>query len=87
MDELFYFVAVNFVYDPKLPHFKFWYLCSFEEAKVGDWIVAPLGHHDRLQDGIIVETRYATAEDAPYPMYGIKRIKTLKKESKSVQNS
>ena len=86
MNELFYFVAVNFVYDPKLPNFKFWYLCDFEEAEVGDWIVAPLGNHDRLQDGIIIETRHATAAEAPYPIDRIKRIKFLKKESQGVQN-
>lgn len=83
---MFYFVCVNFVYDPKLPYFPFWYLCNFADAKVGDWIVAPLGNHNRLQNGIIIETRYATAENAPYPMDRIKRIQELKKESQSVQN-
>lgn len=86
MDELFYFACVNFVYDPKLPYFPFWYLCEFEETKEGDWIIAPLGPHDRLQYGIVIETRYATAENAPYPMDRIKCIKELKKESRSVQN-
>lgn len=84
MEEMLYFVRVNFVNDPKLPYYPFWYLCRFEEAEVGDWIVAPLGRHNRLQDGIIIETKYATEENAPYPMDRIKCIKELKKLTSSI---
>ena len=81
------FVAVNFINDPIVAGYPFWYYCEFTDAEVGDHIVAPLGRHNRLQEGVIMEVRFATEDRAPFPFERIKRIQELKKESKIVQNS
>lgn len=80
------FVAVDFIDDPNVCGYPFWYYCEFREAEVGDRVVAPLGRHNNLQEGVIVKVLFRTEDEAPYPFERIKRIKELKKESQSVQN-
>lgn len=75
------FVKVDFIDDPNVAGYGFWYLCDFKEAKMEDWVVAPLGRHNNLQEGVICEVRFNTEEEAPFPMHSIKRIKKLKKVS------
>ena len=78
------FVAVNFINDPIVAGYPFWYYCEFREAEVGDRVIAPLGRHDRPQEGVILEVRFATEDRAPFPFDRIKRIQELKKESQIV---
>lgn len=73
------FVKVDFIDDPNVAGYGFWYWSKFKDAKTEDWVVAPLGRHNNLQEGVIVDVRFDTEENAPYPFDRIKRIKKLKK--------
>lgn len=84
MEELRCFVAVEFVDDPNVVGHTYWYLCGFEEVETGDRVVAPLGRHNNLQEGVVRKKIFATEERSPYPFAGIKSIKALKKEGKDV---
>lgn len=84
MYKLLCFVAVNFFNDPLVAGYPFWYYCEFREAKVGDHVIAPLGNHNRPQEGEIVEVRFRTEDQSPFPFDRIKRILELKKESENV---
>lgn len=75
------FVKVDFIDDPNVAGYGFWYWSEFREAEVNDWVVAPLGRHNNTQEGVIVEVKFATEDNAPFPFEMIKRIKELKKES------
>lgn len=50
-------------------------------------MIAPLGRHDRVQEGVIRLVRYAEEENAPYPFHSIKKIRILNKAESNVQNS
>lgn len=78
MERLLCFVAVNFVNDPLVAGFSFWYWCEFRETKVGDHVIAPLGNHNRLQEGVVVGVIFRTEDEAPFPFERIKRIVELK---------
>lgn len=80
------FVSVDFVDDPNVAGYGFWYWSKFREAKVGNRVIAPLGRHNNLQEGVIIQVLFRTEYEAPFPFERIKRIKKLKKESQSVQN-
>lgn len=84
MKNLFCFVAVEFVNDSNVIGLTYWYLCDFEDAQINDWVTAPLGRHNNLQEGIIRKVLFADKEHSPYPFEWIKRIKTLKKERDDV---
>ena len=71
------FVAVEFVDDDNVRGYTYWYLCKFSEVKVGDKVIAPLGRHNGLQEGIVRKVVFAFEENSPYPMYGIKSIRKL----------
>ncbi len=79
MVDMYYFVAVEFVNDPNVTGITYWYLCDFKEVEVGDTVCAPLGRHNRVQEGIVRKTAHATEFDAPFPFYIIKKIKSYKK--------
>jgi len=87
MNNLLCFTAVEFPDDPNVKGYNFWYLCLFDGAEEGDRVIAPLGRHDRLQEGVIRIVRYAEEGNAPYPMHSIKKIRSLKKAESNVQNS
>lgn len=87
MIDMYYFVAVEFVNDPNVVGLTYWYLCDFTEVAVGDIVTAPLGRHNRLQDGVVRRTAHATEFDSPYPFYLIKRVKSYKKVLNNVQNN
>lgn len=84
MNEKLCFVAVEFPEDPNVKGYNFWYVCGFDGAQEGDAVLAPLGRHDRLQWGVVRLVRYATEDNAPFPMHSIKRIKSLKKAENDV---
>lgn len=73
------FVAVEFPEDPNVAGLKYWYLCPFDGAVVGRGVVAPLGRHNRLQNGVVREVRFAAEHEAPYPLHSIKRIAKIVK--------
>lgn len=71
------FVAVEFVDDPNVRGLCYWYLCAFDGAAEGDKVIAPLGRHNNLQEGVIRRVRMATQDEAPYPVAYIKSIRKL----------
>ena len=84
MEKLLCFVAVNFMNDPIVAGYPFWYYSQFRDAEVGDHVIAPLGRHNTPQEGIIMEVRFRTEDRAPYPFDKIKRIWELRKEKENV---
>ena len=79
MKEKYCFVAVEFINDLNVVGLKYWYICTFDGAEVGDLAYAPLGRHNNCQTGIVREVTYATLENAPYPVNMIKSVKKLTK--------
>ena len=76
-DEMMYFVRVYFPDDPNVCDMKYWYLCPFDGASPGDRVIAPLGRHNRTQEGVICEVRITEEYNAPFPLYLIKSIRKL----------
>ncbi len=77
MENLKCFAAVEFTEDENVAGRYFWYLCEYENVRVGDVVVAPLGRHDRLQKGVVRLVRFAAEYDAPFPVYMIKHIRSI----------
>ena len=71
------FVAVDFIDDPNVAGYPFWYYCTFRGARIGDSVIAPLGRHNRLQKGVVRKVIFAEKSAAPYPFDRIKSIKEL----------
>lgn len=86
MIEKYCFVSVEFPDDPNVVGRTYWYLCEFGNVRVGSYVVAPLGRHNHLQQGVVRKIVYATETDAPYPFYIIKRINKISGEE-NVQDS
>lgn len=80
MNDLTCFVAVEFVDDPNVRGWTYWYECDIDGAKAGDEAIAPLGRHNGLQKCVIRKVKYAPLEEAPFPADRIKKIKDLIKE-------
>ena len=57
--------------------YAYWYLCSFEEVKEGDNVIAPLGRHDREQTGVVRKVLFTEEQNAPFPMTYIKKIRKI----------
>ncbi len=79
MNEPICFTAIEFVDDPNVVGLKYWYVCPFEEVKEGDRVIAPLGRHNGLQQGVVREVRFELPHNAPYPLYLIKYVKDIVK--------
>ena len=77
MEKKYCFVAVEFPDDPNVAGLTYWYLCDFAGAEEGSEVSAPLGRHNNCQKGVIRRVKYATEENAPYPVHLIKHIKSL----------
>ncbi|MCD8372840.1 MAG: hypothetical protein LUD27_06030 [Clostridia bacterium] len=84
MNKLTCFTAVEFPDDPNVAGICYWYACPFEDAEVGDNVIAPLGRHNNTQKGVIREVRWTDEFDAPFPMYMIKYVRQLIKEQKEL---
>ncbi|MDE5721828.1 MAG: hypothetical protein K2I30_03705 [Clostridia bacterium] len=79
------FVAVEFVEDVNVKGYTYWYICNFSNAEEGDKVIAPLGRHNNVQEGVIRRVLFADDEHAPFPIHYIKSIrKLIKKEDGSV---
>lgn len=75
------FTAVEFVDDPNVVGYCYWYLCEIDGVEVGDKVIAPLGRHNNLQEGVVRKVIFEEEENAPYPMHSIKYIKKVVKEN------
>lgn len=75
------FAAVEFPDDPNVAGQYYWYLCELEGVKAGAAVTAPLGRHNRLQRGVVRRVKFADEFDAPYPLWGIKKIREILPES------
>ncbi len=71
------FVSVEFPNDPNVAGYTYWYLCEFDSAEVGSLVVAPLGSHNRMQQGVVRRVMFADEAYAPYPVMKIKRIESV----------
>lgn len=79
--EKYCYVWVEFVDDENVRGNKYWYLSKFENAEAGDKVIAPLGRHNGLQEGIVREVRFDTEYNSPFPFYLIKSVKQLIKST------
>lgn len=77
MDDLLCYVAVEFVDDPNVVGWSYWYVCDYRTVEVGDKVVAPLGRHNNVQTGIVRRVRFDDEEHAPYPIQLIKRVRKV----------
>lgn len=84
LEEKYCYVAVEYIGDNNVRGSTYWYICDYENAQAGDKVVAPLGKHNGLQEGIIREVRIDTEYNAPYPFYGLKYIRKLIKAGEEV---
>lgn len=77
MDKLDCYVAVEFVDDPNVVGYCYWYICDFGGVKIGDVVSAPLGRHNNVQKGVVRHIKFADEEHAPFPAQFIKRIRSV----------
>lgn len=80
-NEKLCFVAIDFVDDPNVSGYGYWYICEIAGVAIGDKVIAPIGKHDKLQEGIVRNIIFDYEYNAPYPMYGIKYIRKVIKEN------
>ena len=73
------FVAVEFVDDPNVVGYYYWYLCEIEGVAVNNKVIAPLGRHNNLQEGVVRKVIFEYEYNAPFPMHSIKYIRKIKK--------
>ena len=78
------FTTVEFVDDPNVAGYGYWYVCEIAGVEVGDRVIAPLGRHNNLQEGVVRKVIFEYEYNAPYPMYGIKYIKKVIKANNNV---
>ena len=71
------FTAVEFVDDPNVVGYGYWYVCEIPGVKVDDKVIAPLGRHNNLQEGIVRRVIFEYDYNAPYPMHSIKYIRKV----------
>jgi len=62
------FVAVEFINDPNVVGYLYWYLCPYKEVREGDRVTAPLGRHNREQEGVVRKVLFTEEQNAPFPM-------------------
>ena len=86
-EEKLCFAAIEFVDDPNVAGYFYWYISPLEGIKEGDKVIAPLGRHNNLQEGIVRKVRYDFEYNAPYPLHSIKSIRSFVKRRFDVQDS
>ena len=74
MNELICFVAIEFINDENVKGSVYWYECAFNDIKIGDTVAAPLGRHNRVQEGLVRKIKFADEPNAPFPVQYIKSI-------------
>ena len=83
MNEKRCFTAVEFVDDENVRGYFYWYLCGIDGVEEGDKVVAPLGRHNNLQEGVVRKIKFSDEDNAPYPMHSIKSIKKVIKDKRN----
>lgn len=83
MDKLC-FVAVEFVDDPNVAGYTYWYYCDIGGAAEGDKVSAPLGRHNHIQEGMVRKVIYTDEAHSPYPFAFIKKVQKVFKENGDV---
>ena len=78
------FAAVEFVDDPNVVGYYYWYLCEIPDVKVNDKVIAPLGRHNKLQEGIVRKVIFEDEFNAPFPLHSIKYIRKIVRENNNV---
>lgn len=73
MDKYKY-VSVEFPDDPNVVGRTYWYRCVFDQVRAGSVVVAPLGRHNNLQQGVVRSVFYCDEKTAPYPVDLVKEI-------------
>ena len=68
------FVSVEFSNDPNVAGRVYWYVCDIPSVKVGCNVLAPLGSHNHLQQGVVRSVEKALPPAAPIPPQLLKRI-------------
>lgn len=76
-NEKICFVTVDFVDDPNVAGYGYWYICEIAGISVDDKVIAPLGRHNNLQEGIVKKVIFEDEFNAPYPMHSIKYIRKV----------
>ena len=71
------FTAVEFVDDENVKGYYYWYLCEIDGVKVGDEVIAPLGRHNNLQQGVVRKVIFETEDNPPFPLHSIKYIRKV----------
>ena len=75
------FVSVEFPDDPNVVGYTYWYLCEYDAVDIGTRVIAPLGSHNRCQQGVVRRVMFANEPYASYPVSKIKRIQSFKPDS------
>ena len=86
MAQKMLFAALEFPNDINVAGRLFWYGCRDQSIAEGDWVLAPLGRHNRLQKAIVQKTLWATEEEAPFPIHIIKYVKCRINENNGQNN-
>ena len=79
--ELLYadFAKVEVIEDGIFKGNKLWYICEIKDAKVGDFVLAPIGVSNRLYKAKIERIdRQVNSQVSPVPFKKAKRIQKLK---------
>ena len=77
LNEKMCFVTVEFVDDENVKGYYFWYVCEIIGVEVGDKVIAPLGRHNNVQEGIVRQDLFTEDYNAPYPLHSIKYIRKV----------
>ena len=86
-EEKLCFAAVEFVDDPNVAGYFYWYIRQLYVIKEGYKVSAPLCRNNNLKEGIVRKVRYDFEYNAPYPLHSIKSIRSFAKRSFDVQDS
>lgn len=81
MKDLLCYVAVEFVDDPNVIGWCYWYICNDRNVKVGDKAVAPLGRHNNEQTGVVRHIKFDDEEHSPFPIHLIKTVRRIIKSA------
>ena len=76
-NEKLCFVTVDFVDDPNVAGYGYWYICEIDGVAVDDKVIAPLGSHNNLQEGIVRKVIFEDELNAPYTTHSIKYIRKV----------
>jgi hypothetical protein len=68
------FVSVEFLSDPNVTGRIYWYVCDIPSVEEGSVVLAPLGSHNHLQQGVVRGVEKTLPPSASIPSQLLKRI-------------